>query len=68
MVFAYALAGRSDIDFDKEPICKGSNVNDAFLTEILPDREEIHSLKNSIIEPKMLKKNYDTNFNGSKTW
>jgi aconitate hydratase len=43
MVFAYALAGRSDIDFDKKPICKESDGNDVFLTNIWPDTEDIHN-------------------------
>ena len=68
MVVAYALAGRCDIDFDKEPIGKGSDGNDVFLRDIWPDREEVQNLTNSVIGPEMFKKNYDTILNGSEMW
>lgn len=68
MVVAYALAGRCDIDFDKEPIGKGSDGKDVFLKDIWPTREEVQSLTNSVIKPEMFKKNYDTILNGSEMW
>lgn len=68
MVVAYALAGRCDIDFEKEPIGKGSNGKDVFLKDIWPDREEVQNLTNSVIKPEMFKKNYDAILNGSEMW
>jgi aconitate hydratase len=41
---AYALAGRVDIDFEKEPIGKGKDGKDVFLKDIWPSREEIHKV------------------------
>ena len=38
LVVAYALAGRVDIDFEKEPIGKDSKGKDVFLKEIWPSR------------------------------
>jgi len=55
LVVAYALAGRCDIDFEKEPIGKGSNGKDVFLKDIWPDREEVQNLTNSVIKPEMFK-------------
>lgn len=39
LVVAYALAGRIDIDFDKEPIGTGSDGRPVFLRDIWPTRE-----------------------------
>lgn len=41
MVIAFALAGRVDIDMDKEPIGKGSDGQDVYLRDIWPSSEEI---------------------------
>jgi aconitate hydratase len=41
LVVAYALAGRCDIDFETEPIGKGSDGKDVYLKDIWPSREEI---------------------------
>ncbi|OXB71195.1 UNVERIFIED_CONTAM: hypothetical protein H355_004840 [Colinus virginianus] len=38
LVVAYALAGRVDIDFDKEPLGKDKNGMDVFLKDIWPTR------------------------------
>jgi aconitate hydratase len=41
LVVAYALAGRVDIDFAKEPIGKGKNGADVFLKDIWPSPDEV---------------------------
>lgn len=41
LVVAYALAGRVDIDFEKEPLGKDKNGKDVFLKDIWPTRDEI---------------------------
>ena len=41
LVVAYALAGRVDIDFEKEPIGKDSKGKDVFLKEIWPSRNDV---------------------------
>jgi aconitate hydratase len=38
LVVAYAIAGRIDIDFEKEPIAKDKNGKDVFLKDIWPTR------------------------------
>jgi aconitate hydratase len=43
LVVAYALAGRCDIDFEKEPIGKSTEGKDVYLTDIWP----LHSLPSS---------------------
>ena len=68
LVVAYALAGRCDIDFEKEPIGQGSDGKDVFLKDIWPTREEVQKVTNTVIKPEMFKKNYDTILNGSEMW
>lgn len=41
LVVAYALAGRVDIDFEKEPIGKGKDGKDIYLRDIWPTRDEV---------------------------
>lgn len=46
LVVAYALAGRIDIDFEKEPIANG-----VYLKDIWPSREEVAALEASCVTP-----------------
>ena len=49
LVVAYALAGRTDIDFESEPIGKGKDGKDVFLSDIWPTREEISKLSAEVV-------------------
>jgi len=51
LVVAYALAGRCDIDFEKEPIGKGTDGKDVFLSDIWPTREEVWKVTTGSITP-----------------
>jgi aconitate hydratase len=44
LVVAYALAGRIDIDFDKEPLGKGRDGRDVFLKDVWPTSREVGEL------------------------
>lgn len=68
LVIAYALAGRCDIDFKTEPIGKGSDGKDVFLSDIWPTREEVQAVTHASITPGMFTKNYDTILDGSEMW
>lgn len=68
LVVAYALAGRCDIDFKTEPIGKGSDGKDVFLSDIWPTREEVQAVATSCIKPDMFTNNYSTILNGSEMW
>ncbi len=39
LVIAYALAGTTDIDFDKEPIGKDKDGNDVYFKDIWPSKK-----------------------------
>jgi len=68
LVVAYALAGRCDIDFETEPIGKGSDGKDVFLKDIWPSRDEVQKVATTVIKPEMFTANYDTILNGSEMW
>ena len=53
LVVAFALAGRVDIDFAKEPIAKGKDGRDVFLKEIWPSLAEIRDTLRSALTPEM---------------
>jgi aconitate hydratase len=68
LVVAYALAGRVDIDFDKEAIGKGKDGKDVFLKDIWPTREEIQKVSGEVIKPEMFKRVYGDILKGSERW
>ena len=68
LVVAYALAGRVDIDFDKEPIGTGKDGKAVFLKDIWPSREEIQKVSTSVITPQMFKTVYGSILKGSARW
>lgn len=65
LVVAYALAGRVDIDFEKEPLGKDKSSNDVFLRDIWPDRPEITGVSGKVITPQMFKDIYANILKGS---
>ena len=56
LVIAYALAGRVDIDFEKEPIGRNQDGKDVFLREIWPSRESIQKVEVEHVIPEMFSK------------
>lgn len=68
LVVAYALAGRIDIDFEKEPIGKGKDGKDVFLKDIWPDRPVVVGVSGKVIKPEMFKKIYSDILKGSQRW
>lgn len=68
LVVAYALAGRVDIDFEKEPIGQGKDGKDVFLKDLWPTREQVSEVSGSVITPEMFKKVYGDILKGSERW
>lgn len=50
LVVAFALAGRVDIDFEKEPIGV-VNGKEVFLADIWPSRAEIRAIEEQVVLP-----------------
>jgi aconitate hydratase len=68
LVVAYALAGRADIDFDKEPLGNDPTGKPVFLKDIWPDQEEISQTLKSSLDPDMFQKKYSEVFKGDEHW
>ena len=68
LVIAYALAGRVNIDFEKEAIGKDKNGKDVFLKDIWPSRADINKVVNSNIKPKMFNEVYEKISKGTDNW
>ncbi len=68
LVVAYALAGRMDIDFEKEPIQYDPNGNPVYLRDIWPSQKEIKEYIEKSIKPEMFKEKYSNVFEGDERW
>lgn len=56
LVIAYALAGRVNIDFEKEPLSQDADGNDVFLRDIWPSRKDIQIVEEKHVIPEMFSK------------
>lgn len=68
LVVAYALAGRSDIDFETEPIGQDTNGKDVFLRDIWPSREEVSKTVHDHVKSHMFEEVYDKISKGTDRW
>src|SRR5262249_48523057 len=68
LVVAYAIAGRIDIDLEKDPLGKGSDGKSVFLRDIWPTSREIAETMASAVEAPMFSKVYAQVFEGAEQW
>jgi len=68
LVVAYALAGRMDIDIQKDPLGEDGEGNPVFLEDIWPDPEEVARVVGDSIRREMFEKNYGDVFKGDENW
>ncbi|HMM48181.1 MAG TPA: aconitate hydratase AcnA [Miltoncostaeaceae bacterium] len=68
LVVAYALAGRVDIDLDREPIGQGADGKDVFLADIWPSRAEVAQAVGDAVDRKLFEESYETVFEGDDRW
>jgi aconitate hydratase A / 2-methylisocitrate dehydratase len=58
LVVAFAIAGRVDIDLSKEPLGKGSDGKDVYLSEIWPSLQDVSSLMRTAFDPNTYRRLY----------
>jgi len=58
LVVAFALAGRADIDLEKEPLGTGSDGKPVFLKDLWPSRAEIEAAEARGLRPEMFRSKY----------
>jgi len=68
LVVAYAIAGRIDIDFDKEPLGYDPNGEPVYLRDIWPDPEELRKYVDAALDPKEFQAKYSDVFEGTEEW
>lgn len=65
---AYALAGRCDIDFEKEPLGKDKSGKDVFLKDIWPTRDQVSAVVSNHVKSNMFTDVYDKISKGTDRW
>ncbi len=68
LVVAYALAGRADIDINKEPLGQDQQGNDVYMKDIWPTQSEIQEAITAAIDSDMFQSSYATVFKGDERW
>ena len=68
LVVAFALAGRVDIDLDREPLGIGSDGKPVFLKELWPSQAEIAETMARSVQSGMFTEKYAEVFEGSDMW
>lgn len=68
LVVAFAIAGRIDIDLEKEPLAYDKKGKPVFLRELWPSPEEVQEAIAKGIQPSMYKKRYSHIMEDNPTW
>ncbi|MCC7195378.1 MAG: aconitate hydratase AcnA [Gemmatimonadaceae bacterium] len=68
LVVAFALAGRVDIDLDKEPIGTGTDGAPVFLRDIWPTPKEVQEVVLANVKREQFESEYADVFGGDETW
>ncbi len=68
LVVAYAIAGRMDIDFEKEPLGTAKDGSPVFLRDIWPTPKEVADTILSSVKSEMFTKEYADVFTGDERW
>jgi len=68
LVVAYALAGRIDLDLQRDPLGTGMDGKPVFLSDIWPSTKEVDDLVRSSIKSAMFRKSYGEVFTGDGRW
>jgi aconitate hydratase len=68
LVVAYALAGRMDIDLEREPLGEGSDGEPVYLRDVWPSAEEIKRVVGDSVASEMFTRNYAEVFSGDEAW
>jgi aconitate hydratase len=68
LVVAYALAGRVDIDLQKDPLGNDSAGKPVFLRDIWPSQKEIQDAVTKSVRSDMFRKSYGEVYKGDPSW
>jgi aconitate hydratase len=68
LVVAFALAGRIDIDLQREPIGTDAEGNAVHLAELWPSPEEVAAVVGEQVRSEVFTRNYASVFDGDERW
>jgi aconitate hydratase len=68
LVIAYALAGRMDIDFAKDPLGYDKSNQPIYLADIFPTQADTHQIVSSSLKPELFIERYKNVFDGNERW
>ncbi|WP_298405721.1 aconitate hydratase AcnA [uncultured Chloroflexus sp.] len=68
LVVAYAIAGRIDIDLDKEPLGIGKDGQPVYLRDIWPSQAEVQQTIETAVQSEMYRRSYASVFVGDERW
>ncbi len=68
LVVAYALAGRTDIDLNNEPLGHDTAGEPVYLREVWPSRDQVQELVESAVQPEMFVNRYQDAVDSNETW
>lgn len=68
LVVAFALAGRVDIDMEKEPLGHDKSGKPVFLRDIWPSSAEVQKAMNSAVQPAMFVRRYANIMEDNPMW
>ncbi len=68
LVVAYALAGRIDLDLQRDPLGTGKDGKPVYLKDVWPSTREVDDLVRSSIKSAMFQKSYGEVFTGDERW
>jgi aconitate hydratase len=68
LVVAYGLAGRVDIDLDREPLGHDSAGTPVYLHELWPDPDEIAAVIEHSLTPDLYEREYGRIWDGDERW
>jgi aconitate hydratase len=68
LVVAYALAGRIDIDWQREPVGTDRNGRDVYLKDIWPSRDEVSATVRQHLHREQYERIYASVFEGDENW
>jgi len=68
LVVAYAIAGRIDIDLQKDPLGMDRSGAPVFLRDVWPGTEEIQDTIRATVDSEMFRRQYERAFAGDANW
>ncbi|SFR87342.1 aconitase [Halomicrobium zhouii] len=68
LVVAYGLAGRMDVDLEREPLGTDADGEPVYLDDVWPDAAEVQAAIHDSVSPAMFAEKYASVFEGDERW